>query len=700
MSGLTALNPFFLSWLPLAALPLIFHLFFRLKRHPRAFPTLMFFHRIDPRLNARRRLREWLILLLRTLLIALVVLCLAHPVWLGIGKEGSVAIVLLVDNSGSMSGTGQNGEIKLKETVGAARTLVSQLRVDDSAGIVLIVPDPAVPLPPGLITDKAALKHALEQIVETEASGSIAAGMERAVAMLEGSTATHSEIHIFSDLQEEKWKETPLNLRAPPRGSSVVVHRIPTRAARANLTLAGTQVQSRSILPGRRIPVEARLVNTSAVDSQARLNWLDDGGNRGSEEFTVSPQAEKMVSFTLEPQNPGVRWVSIWVEGDDFPADNHAPLGFICSEKKSVLFGGRASDFGQLPLAISPTSEGKLSGLLPRFVDNVDLIARLRDQPSGLVILTWESFGIAGADSAARWSALKHFLTAGGNALLVPSTAAANFGNPPEWLSVTPGPLLRVQAGLTVVALAKTHPIFNDLRDEKGEVALHNVKAFKFYPLRAAPTNAPLFGLEDGRLVLAEQSVGQGRLLASGLAFDSAWSTLPLKPGFVALAQNLALTQAAANTNICSLVAGEPLRLSVPREAAIQARSLAGRPLDWKGPAARLVTLPRSGIYTVHSGAETTYWAVRSSEKEGRQKFLASDALPALGKLAYAVRDLASGQELVSEFRKLEKSLDLSWLLLLLAFAALFAEGWLANPLPMKAKPREAKPIPALELVK
>ena len=160
MSGLTALNPFFLSLLPLAALPLIFHLFFRLKKHPRAFPTLMLFHRIDPRLNARRRLREWLTLLARVLLIAALVLCLAHPVWFGIGKAGSVAIVLLVDNSGSMSGTGQNGQIKLKEALDAARTLVSQLRAADSAGIVLLVPDPAVPLPHGLTPDKAALKDA------------------------------------------------------------------------------------------------------------------------------------------------------------------------------------------------------------------------------------------------------------------------------------------------------------------------------------------------------------------------------------------------------------------------------------------------------------------------------------------------------------------------------------------------------------
>ena len=688
MNGLTALNPLFLSLLPLAALPLIFHFFFRLRKHPRPFPTLMLFHRIDPRLNARRRLREWLTLLARVLLIAFLALCLAHPVWFGLGKEGSVAIVLLLDNSGSMSGTSGNGRDKLQEALGGARTLVSQLRAGDRAGIVLLVPDPAVPLPEGLTSDKAALKAALDQVAETEAGGSVAAALERAVAMLEGSAAAHAEIHAFSDLQEEKWNQAPLSLRAAPRRPTVIVHRVPTLPAKVNIVLAGTQLEPRSVLPGRRIPVQARLLNASALESRARLNWLDDAGHRGSEEFTLAPQAEKTASFALGPQNPGVRWVNVWVEGDDFPADNHAPLAFTCSEKKPVLFAGDASEYGQLPLAMSPSSEGNLSGLVPLFVDDLDLVAKLRDHPPGLVVLTWDSFGMAGADANARWSALRGFLAGGGNALLVPSTRVGPFGPLPSWLSVTPGPLERVPAGLALAALAKTHNLFNDLRDEKGDVALHNVKAFRFYPLRAAPTNNPVFGLEDGRLVLAEQSVGRGRLLASGLAFDSAWTTLPLKPGFVALAQNLALTQAAAPTNILELVAGQPLRLPLSQDAPLHVQSLAGGPLDWKGAPARLPTLSRSGIYTLRSGSETIYCAVRSSEKEGREKFLAGDALPALGKLAYAVRDLAAGQELVSEFRKLEKSLDLSWLLLLLAFGAFFAEGWLANPLPRRGGAR------------
>ena len=686
MTGLTALNAFFLTLLPLAALPVLFHLFFRLKKQSRSVSTLMFFHRIDPKLNARRRLREWLILLLRALLIALTLLCLARPVWFGVGKEVSVAVVLVIDNSGSMSGAGADGQPKLKQAVSAARNLILRLRPADRAGLVLLVEDPAVTLPPGLSADKGALKNALEQIAETDASGSAAAALDRAVTMLEGSAASHGELHILSDLQEQKWNQASLDPRAPRRGTSLVVHRIASaRAAGANVSLAGAQLQTKSVLAGRRLPVEVRLVNNSAVEGRVRLNWADDAGNRGTDETVVPAQTDKTVSLALEAQPPGFRWVSFAIEGDEFPADNRAALAFFCAEKKSVLFAGDAGEFGWLPLAISPSGEGRLSGLIPAFTDSAGLASRLREQPPTLAVGTWESLAQPGAESAARWAALKQFLSAGGSALLLPAATPGPLGALPEWLSLTPGAPQGAAEGLPLAVLDKTHPMFNDLRDATGEVALHNLRAFKFRPLRANGTNRLVLGLDDGRAVLAEQSVGKGRLLASGLAFDSSWSTLPLKPGFVALAQNMALSETAAGTNLLSLVAGETLRLGAPENAALQVQALAGSPWDWKGSPARLPTLPRAGVYTVRWGSEAACVTVQGAEKEGERKFLATDTVPALGRLAYAVKDLAGAEGLVSEFRRFEKALDLSWLLLLLALAALVAEGWLANPLPLQA---------------
>src|ERR1700761_4985023 len=97
-------NPAALWLLPAIALPIIFHLFFRLRRQVRDFPSLMFFLRIDPRLSAKRKIHEWLILLLRTLFILLLILALARPL-LGLrGANDNVARLILIDNSGSMTG--------------------------------------------------------------------------------------------------------------------------------------------------------------------------------------------------------------------------------------------------------------------------------------------------------------------------------------------------------------------------------------------------------------------------------------------------------------------------------------------------------------------------------------------------------------------------------------------------------------------
>jgi hypothetical protein len=685
MTGLTALNPLFLSLLPLAALPVLFHLFFRLKRQARPFPTLMFFHRLDPKLNARRRLREWLILLLRTLLLLFLLLALARPVWFGHGQEGDVAVVLLIDNSGSMSGPGEGGRTKLKQAVEGARDILAELRGPDRAGIVLLVPDPAAPLPDGLTQDKSALKLALDGIAETEAGGSVAAAMDRAMRMLEAGSAAHREIQVFSDLQQEKWGEPPLNPPAPPRGLDVAVHRVASPSSGLpNVSLTRLEMPARPVAAGRRFPVQVRSANSGPGRASVRLNWLDDAGNRGGVDLAIPSQEETNTAVTLLASNPGLRWALFSLDGDDFPADNRAAAAFLCVEQQSVLFLGSPADFGYLPLALSPGGGGRLSGLTASFSSFDSFAAGKR---AGFVVLPWDALLQAGAEASARFDALSQFLMDGGTALLLPSPGGlAGGGTKPDWPAIAPESLRGSSNGLALAVLDKANAIFDDLRDEKGEVALRNVKVFRFLPLRVPAQAVPILGLEDGTVVLASQTVGRGLLLAGGLAFDPAWSTLPLKPAFVALAQGMVLNHAGAPENITSLVAGEPLTGLSGGAEPLTVQSLGGSPLDWKGQAGQFTTFPRVGVYALRQGRETRWVAVRSSEKEGRRKFISGDTLPALGNLAYSVDTTSGSASVRSKFRRQERSVDFSLPLLLLAFACLALEGWLANPPPLKPR--------------
>jgi hypothetical protein len=232
--------------------------------------------------------------------------------------------------------------------------------------------------------------------------------------------------------------------------------------------------------------------------------------------------------------------------------------------------------------------------------------------------------------------------------------------------------------------------VFNELRDNKGEVALHNLRAFRYLSLGLSPNATALMGSPDGRVLLAEQKLGRGAIFGSGLAFDSAWATLPLKPGFLSLVQSIALTGAEASENLVSLVAGERPVLTTGIGSPLQVHSLTGSPLDWKGRREALPVFPRSGVYELRDGNSITHVSVRSSDREGRQRFVTSDTLPALGKLAYTVHTETGDPSWSTHGSGSESSLELYLPCLLSAFLAVMLEGWLANPPPVNVTPRRA----------
>lgn len=683
----TLVHSLFAWLLPLAAAPVIFHLFYRIKKRPRPFSTLMFFQRIDPRLSARRRIMEWLVLALRTLLLLFLLLALARPVWFGAGRKGSMAMVIVLDNSGSMSGRAKGEQTKLQLAVGAADALIASLKSDDAAAIVPMVDDPTLQFPQGLSSDKGALRAAVAHVKETEATGAAGHALARALALIDSSVATRYEIHVLTDLQEVEWNKAA-EMKSPRAGTLVFVHRITSAAGKeANASVLGAPLPKRKILAGRRFALAVALGNNTDADAHGRIHWQDDGGNKGVVEAMVPKRGDSTTTVFLEPQTPGLHWAHLWFEGDGFTADNRLSLAFLCADKRPVLFIGTEDDFGLLPIALSPSAEGRLSGIVPVFMAAGGLPVALLDKRPVLVVSTWENLR-----QAAGGRALRDYVESGGNLLVVPSADAGVAATPSvEWIGVTPTPPEKNEQGSPLLAFKKESPIFSDLRNEKGEVMLRNIKAFKFQPLRLPEQTTALFGLEDGRALLAEKRMGRGTVFVSGLAFDSAWTTLPLKAGFLALAQSMALSGGEAMDALLNVTAGDKALALVRGNDLISIQAVAGSPLDWKGEPANLPVFPRSGVYVARTGTNTAYVSVRGADREGQRAFITGDRIPALGSLSATVREFSDVETIAAQARKTQVAMELFLPLLLLAMLCLAAEGYLANPLPRKAQDQKAK---------
>jgi len=134
------LNPLFLFGLAAAAIPVLIHLFTRRKPREVRFPSLEFLAEVNQSEIRRLRLKQWLLLALRTLAVALLAMAMARPSMKG-GAAGRGAaastLVALVDVSGSMGAPDAEGR---PLTATARRVVESLLATLGPADELLLVP--------------------------------------------------------------------------------------------------------------------------------------------------------------------------------------------------------------------------------------------------------------------------------------------------------------------------------------------------------------------------------------------------------------------------------------------------------------------------------------------------------------------------------------------------------------------------------
>ena len=512
------------AWLlPAAALPVVFHLFFRLRRQVREFPSLLFFQRIDPRLSAKRKIHEWLVLLLRCLFIALLVLALMRPT-LGTRSLGDhVARLVLIDNSGSMAGTAPGGGSKLALATRAAQTLLDSAHPGDSIAIQLMLPDATSTLEGKFGVAAAIQRDALGRLTPTDGAAPVAKSVRLALAALADAKAPQHELDILTDLQTKNWSRGELDPEA--NGCRIIVHRIESVPLTAgSVSLTGPDLSPKPIPAGRLAPVRLVLRNVGPTPGHVQLNSTDDSGQSTSRAFDVPASAALPVTLTFSFPHPGFHWAQVWLEGDAAPSASRVELGFTCTEVRKAVFAGDKSSFGALPYAVSPGGNADLSGIDPVFTSPHDLASALADKPLA-VALTWEDLAENGTPG------LQDYVRNGGTLFLLPApgSGVTMARPPPSWLSVQTGTLVKARAPEPAVLLQPGDSLWTDLVDASGQPHLGNLRVFQYLPLTTGADWQTLIAAANGSPLWARRSGPHGQIFASGLALTPPWSSLPLR---------------------------------------------------------------------------------------------------------------------------------------------------------------------------
>ncbi len=680
--------PIFLYLLPLAGLPVLFHFILKQKKRTVVFPTLMFFYRTDPKLNSHRKIRQWLLLLMRILLIAFILLALSRPKFVtSTGLVGNISVVAIVDNSGSMSATADydNDKTKLECAVDGARRLISTLQDGSEAVVVLLVDDPAVEVADSLNSDKESLLTCLDKIRSTEATGNASRALTRAFKLLHSSSTSSGAVHVFSDLQQADWaKDTE---RAEIGGSPITVyfHKIkPEIRDEANVAITAVQFPEERILPKHPYTVGLVLQNNSDITADIRINSIDSLSHKNTENVVIAGGKNKAVELEVKLDEAGYHWIKTWIEGDGFSADNEAGIGIICEETATILFGGNSEEFGVLPVALSPSGQGQFTGMVVEFCLPEQLRDVVIEKEPILVVMTWGGIQLASGSSA--W--LQQYIEQGGNLLVIPSITSgrrAFSGQLPDWLGVGIRQRQVYPRGVNLEVLDNATTFWQRIREVTSGSQPEPGSVYVFYPLeprRAGTELTSLLGVDSPRrVVIVHRSLGKGNIYVSGTAFASHWNTLPSTGLLVMMAQRMAVSGGSSQEEqALSLVAGDSPRGIKAQGGQVEILSLVGDPIDWKGKEQEIPAFPKAGVYLIKTANNKYCVSVRASEKEGLDEFVEGSEVPAMSRIVHKILPYDEVEDFEQYHKGQARAIELYLLLLLLVTLALLAEGWLGVP--------------------
>ena len=671
--------PLFLYLLPAAGLPVLFHLLLKQKKRQILFPTLMFFYRTDPRLHARRRLHEWLLLLMRVLLILCLVLALTRPHFQSaVPVGGKLSMVAVVDNSGSMSDRAGDDQTKLQWAVLGAKHLISSLGQQARMNVVTLVGDPNVPVGSSLISDKDLLLGTLDKIAPTAATGNMDRALTQALTLLKADSGSGGVIHVFSDLQASEWLDSDLQLDVTDPGVRIYLHRVATQPReQANVAISSLQFPPQVILPQHPLTVGVVCRNLSQVSASIRVNSVDNQDVKQSQHLVMDPGATQIVQISTRPERAGTHWVRAWIEGDGFSADNEAGIGIMCRETATVAFNGSQREFGVLPTAFSPDDYGQFTGMVSRFGRTTESAHKGAPLPI-LIVTTWADIQRTG-NSAAD---LRDYVQGGGNLLVVPGLSAVRPTDPsPDWLGAGLGSRLSFARGAPLEAFSTESDFWHRIRAVAGDASMDNARAFTFYALSLTEGFTPLLGTSHEQIVLARKTLGLGHIYASGTAFDLRWNTLPLTGLMVVMAQGMAVqANAVEQEAMLTLVAGETLTGLNAGPHEVEIHTLVGQTMDWTGPASDMPVFTQPGAYRLKTGDRIIAVSVCSSSREGLMQFVDGTSIPGLNSVTHEIVNFDPDDAFEQYHQGLSRTFNLFLPLILMATAAMLVEGWLAHP--------------------
>jgi Mg-chelatase subunit ChlD len=594
------LTPLFLIALAGLAVPVLLHLIQRERKQVVQFPSLMFLRRIPYQSVRRRRIRNWLLLMMRAAALALIVFAFARPFFPSADPPASASggareVVILVDRSYSMG-----YRDRWTRAIAAARKAVDGLTPADRATVVFFGSGTDVVI--RSTSDKGRLQSALASAQLSAGATHFGPVLKLAGSILAESNLPRREVVLVSDFQRGGWRGAD-GVRLPD--GALLTPEMIGDSDTANVAVTPVAIERSTFSDQERVTVTAGVTNHGAkaldgVDVTLEVN------SRPLQTQRVKVDANASSSTTFAPvtlTSAEVR-ATVRVGDDAMNRDNAFHFMVAAGRPVRTLLAGRpgSRDPGLYigrALAVGETPRFDLTTREAESLSADDL------QPGAIVVLNDVQVSSSVAERLTR------HVERGGGLLVVASQRGTWPQERAASIPAVPGEPIdrsRGQAG-RLVGLEYGHPVFEPFRAPRSG----DFSAARFYGYRAMtvqPGANVLARFDDGTPALIERRVGSGRVLIWASSFDLDWNDLAVKPIFLPFVHQMARYLAAYREPEPWLTVGEVLDPS---------RTLAGHPNDIRtvvSPSGQRISLDPEGGDVVEL-AEQGFYELRAQAAGG-----------------------------------------------------------------------------------
>jgi hypothetical protein len=290
----------------LAAVPVILHLFMRQTPKHIVFPAVRLVRERQKRSKKRMRIKNWLLLLARMAVLALMALALARPTLYSqvpLGDESvPTAMGLVFDTSLSMKYKDKD-KTRLDEAKERAREIVSKL--PDSSQVFVV--DSSEPGTNGL-SPAAALKRIDELTIHT-VSRRLNAAMGEVYRGVAECDKPNRVVYVLTDLFKSAWDtgrpaeglDQVEKLKAGKRGRMVTfVVRLTPQEIR-NVSVDSAEPTQSVVTQGEPVEIRARVRSESQAKEPTirTVEFFIDGVKKGEQLLELPPKGQKDVIFPV-----------------------------------------------------------------------------------------------------------------------------------------------------------------------------------------------------------------------------------------------------------------------------------------------------------------------------------------------------------------------------------------------------------------